>query len=305
MPQTGVSVIMPTYNRCGQLQAVLPSYLASPLTHELIIIDDASTDSTQRWGANLESTDPRIRYVRNSENLGLPASRNRGTALASCDWVLHTEDDLALGEHCLETLIDHANRQSADIIAGRRIWVRIGESEADALRRSERGAKWLFNERFLEHNSQAITRTDVETPLLNATMLVRRHVAQRLRHFEAFGGQSSWREDSDYQLSALEAGYRLVFCPHAVTYHYSRSSQSFGANRFWGTLVYAYRVYWNNLIFLNRHRDYLRRNHPKALFLGMPYLSAVVYGLYRGGWLLTVEILRSWRTLKFGAPVWR
>jgi GT2 family glycosyltransferase len=303
--QESVSVVIPTYNRSSMLRRVLPSYLKCTAVAEIIIVDDAGSDDTGDCLRSMASAEPRLRYVRNQSNLGLPASRNRGVELTTGSWILVTEDDLALGENCLETLLGHAELARADVIAGRRIWVRIGESDSAGLERVGRGPRWLLNERLMEHNSQATAKDDVTTPLLNATMLIRREVFERVRFFPAYGGQSSWREDSDFQISALEAGFLLVFCPHAVSFHYSRASQSFGRSRLKGTAVYAYRVFKNNLMFLRRHRGYLRAHYPKALLLGSPELSALMYGIYRTAWLLAAETLRAYRAKRHDAPAWK
>jgi GT2 family glycosyltransferase len=249
--------------------------------------------------------EPRLRYSRNEHNLGLPATRNRGASLARGDWILQSEDDLALGEGCLETLLEHGIRTGAGVIAGRRIWMRLGETKAEALARAGRCTNPPFRERWLDVDGHAITPGDVEVPLLNATMLVRREVFERVQYDPQFGGQSSWREESDFQLSALEQGYKLVFCPHAVAYHHSRASQSYGRNRLKGTAGYAYRIYRNNLVFLRRHQDYLRAHHPRALLFGSPLASALRYGIYRTTWLLAAEVLRAWRARKHGAFSWQ
>jgi GT2 family glycosyltransferase len=225
--------------------------------------------------------------------------------LASGDWVLESEDDLMLGERCVETLVAHGEQHKADIIAPRRIWMRLGEAPETAFRRSNRAPGHLFNEWLVEHSTQALTADDVETPLLGATMLVRRTLFDAIQYDASFGTSSSWREESDFQLRALEHGYKLVFCPHAVTFHYSRASQSYGRNRIKGTVVYAYRVYRNNLTFLRRHRAYLRTHYPKSLFLGSPELSALLYGGYRAAWLLAAETLRFARARKYGGFSWK
>jgi GT2 family glycosyltransferase len=302
--QFTVSAVIPTYNRLELLCRILPSYLHSPLVAEVIVVDDAGTDGTaervRRWMAD----EPRLHYSRNDHNLGLPATRNRGASLACGDWILQSEDDLALGEGYVATLFEHGIRTGADVIAGRRIWMRLGETEAQALARADRSPNPPFRERWLDIDSHAITSGDVEVPLLNATMLVRREVFDRVQYDPQFGGPSSWREESDFQLSALEQGYKLVFCPHAVAYHYSRASQSYGRNRLRGTAVYAYRVYHNNLVFLRRHQDYLRAHHPRALLFGSPLASALRYGAYRAAWLLAAEVVRAWRARKYGAFTW-
>src|SRR4051794_37621137 len=56
------SVILPTYNRLRTLPRAVASVLAQDEPDfELIIVDDASTDGTQRWLATL--ADPRIRLI--------------------------------------------------------------------------------------------------------------------------------------------------------------------------------------------------------------------------------------------------
>lgn len=300
-----VSVVVPTFNRAEMLWHVLPSYLASPTVREVIVVDDAGHDDTAARLEGLLRTEPRLRYLRNEQNLGAPATRNRGFAAAAGDWVLQGEDDLALMPGTIECLLEHAQATSADIIAGRRIWLRLGEVPEAALARAEGNRRPPFNEWFMDFNSHATTPQDIELPLLDATMLIRRTVFERVQYHVPYAGQSTWREESDFQISALELGYKLIFCPHAVTFHYSRSSQSYGRNRIKGTAIYAYRVYGNNLAFLRRHRTYLRTHYPKALLLGSPELSALLYGGYRAAWLLAAETLRFARSRKYGGFSWK
>lgn len=298
-----VSVIIPSFNRIESLTRVLPSYLASSAVLEVIIVDDASTDSTPQYVQQIAEQDPRLRYLRNERNMGQPSTRNRGASQAQGQWVLQSEDDLELGESCLETLLDHADLTQADVIAGRRIWMRLGESKEQALRRANADRHPPVNERWLEANSHASCVDDLEVPLLNGTMLIRRTIFDQLQYSVSYGG-NSWREESDFQLSALEKGYRVVFCPHAVAFHYSRASQSFGRNRLTGTLKYARGMFRNNLLFLRKHQTYLKANLPSALFLGSPFITALFYGVYRGTWLIAAEIVRTWRTRKYGALTW-
>lgn len=300
-----VSVVVPTFNRAEMLCKVLPSYLASPAVVEVIVVDDAGHDHTAQRVADLAVDEPRLRYLRNDRNLGAPATRNRGAAAASGDWVLQGEDDLALGPGCIDTLLAHAHSSGADVIAGRRIWMRLGESEEAALARANLDRNPPFNEWLMDFNSHARTQKDIELPLLDATMLMRRGVVTQLQYHAPYGGQSTWREESDVQVSALEFGFKLVFCPHAVTFHYSRASQSFGRNRLKGTATYASRVFRNNLHFLRRHQAYLAQHHPRALLFGSPMASALLYGAYRTGWLIATEMVRWWRARKFGAPQWQ
>lgn len=299
-----VSVVIPSYNRIESLRYVLPTYLASPSVLEIIIVDDASRVDIGEQIRKLCRAEPRLRYFRNASNLGLPASRNQGALQARGAWILQSEDDLALGNTFIEILLEHAICSGADLIAGRRIWMRIGEREEEALARADNSRHAYFKERFLEVNSHVNTPSDIEVLLLSATMLIRRSVFQTISYDPYFGRSSSWREESDFQVRAAGYGYKTVFCPHAVSFHHSRASQSFGSNRLKRTADYAKGVFDNNLYFLRKNHEFLSSHFPRSLILRSPLLTALVYGAYRATWLILTEIVRSWRSRRFQAFVW-
>jgi glycosyltransferase involved in cell wall biosynthesis len=74
----------------------LPRAVASVLAQdepdfELILVDDASTDGTQRWLATL--ADPRIRLITCDTNRGPSAARNRGLAVARAPLAAFLDSD--------------------------------------------------------------------------------------------------------------------------------------------------------------------------------------------------------------------
>jgi glycosyltransferase involved in cell wall biosynthesis len=79
MTSLAVSVVIPTYNRAHLLPNALRSALAATRAgDEVIVVDDGSTDDTERVLAPWRD---RIRYIRTS-NGGAGAARNRGVGLA-------------------------------------------------------------------------------------------------------------------------------------------------------------------------------------------------------------------------------
>jgi GT2 family glycosyltransferase len=71
--QPGVSIGLPVYNGARHLAEALDSLLAQTYSDfELIISDNASTDETAAICADYARRDPRIRYVRQSQNIGAP-----------------------------------------------------------------------------------------------------------------------------------------------------------------------------------------------------------------------------------------
>lgn len=85
-----VSVIIPTYNRRDLVQLALDSVLAQAFTDfEIIVVDDGSTDDTNRA---LQRYGDRITYLW-QENQGESAARNRGVRLARGSYVAFLDSD--------------------------------------------------------------------------------------------------------------------------------------------------------------------------------------------------------------------
>ena len=71
-----VSVCIPTYQGAAHLAATIESVLAQRFTDfELVIVNDNSPDETDQIVARF--SDPRIRYLKNAENLGPEGNWNR------------------------------------------------------------------------------------------------------------------------------------------------------------------------------------------------------------------------------------
>lgn len=85
-----VSAIIPSYNRADLLPDTIVSILAQTTpVHEIIVVDDGSTDNT---AAVVESFGSRVRYVRIG-NSGAPVARNIGALLAKGDWLWFCDSD--------------------------------------------------------------------------------------------------------------------------------------------------------------------------------------------------------------------
>jgi len=87
-----VSVVLPSYNRAELLGRAIESVLAQTFRNfELIVVDDASTDSTER--VVKEFCEPRVRYFRQEMNKGAPAARNRGIKAARGEFIAFQDSD--------------------------------------------------------------------------------------------------------------------------------------------------------------------------------------------------------------------
>lgn len=88
---TAVSVIIPTFNRAIKTARAVSSVLYQRFTdYEIVVVDDGSTDHTERV---LHQFKNRIRYVAHKTNRGVSAARNTGLAASKTPLVAFLDSD--------------------------------------------------------------------------------------------------------------------------------------------------------------------------------------------------------------------
>jgi glycosyltransferase involved in cell wall biosynthesis len=97
---SGISVIMPTYNRAHFIGQALDSLGQQGFPPaEIIVVDDVSTDDTAER-VTRHPLAPRIRYHRQNTNQGASVARNHGVELARYDLIVFLDsDDVLEPEH--------------------------------------------------------------------------------------------------------------------------------------------------------------------------------------------------------------
>ncbi len=102
-----ISFIIPLYNCLSLTQAMLTSLratLPAGLEHEILLVDDGSTDATREWLATL--TAPPVRVLLNERNLGYAVGNNRGAAVAKGEFLALLNNDLILQPDWLEPMLE-------------------------------------------------------------------------------------------------------------------------------------------------------------------------------------------------------
>ena len=103
-----ISVIIPTYNRAHIIEKSIKSVQRQTYpVSEIIVVDDASVDSTEQVVRGLD--DGRIRYVRQEPNKGNAAARNLGVSCAKYDLIAFHDSDDEWREEKIEKQIAYKN----------------------------------------------------------------------------------------------------------------------------------------------------------------------------------------------------
>ena len=109
-----VSVVIPVYNRVTSLLKAIQSVLIQgDFISEIIIIDDASTADIEECVASIKTD--KIRYFRNSQNLGAAVSRNIGVSKALGEWIAFLDSDDYWYENKLKKQFEAIFKNESDV----------------------------------------------------------------------------------------------------------------------------------------------------------------------------------------------
>src|SRR6266849_3054291 len=113
-----LSVGLPVYNGLPYLEQSLESLRRQNLEDlEIIVCDNASTDGTADLVRDLAVCDPRIRYVRNSENLGASNNYNKTFSLARGRYFRWAASDDFLSSGVLSWCVRALEADAAPVLA--------------------------------------------------------------------------------------------------------------------------------------------------------------------------------------------
>jgi len=193
------SVIIPAYNAEKTLAQCLSACLNQTLpAHEIIVVDDGSTDDTARIAASFP-----VRYVRQN-NAGPASARNRGAACAAGDIVVFTDADCIPEPDWLEQLL----KGFADDTAA------VGGTYGIA-NPGSRLARMIHQEIVDRH-----ARLPGEVDFLGSfNVAYRRDIFDSLHGFDEQFREASG-EDNDLAYRIQDLGGRMRFMPKARVAHY-------------------------------------------------------------------------------------
>lgn len=216
MPLAGTSIIIPTYNKINYLRECIESIQTyTPQPYELIIIDNASTDGTDRYLRSLRG----VRYRINPGNLGFAGSVNQGMMMARGETLMILNNDAVVTEgwlgnllHCLHASPDHGivGPMTNYISGDQQLDVTYGSMpEMQAFARS--------------HNVSNPEAWQPTGRLTGFCMLMRRETFEQLGYFDE-GFEIGNCEDDDYGLRARLLGRQLIIARDTFIHHYGSVS---------------------------------------------------------------------------------
>lgn len=110
-----VSIIVPAYNVEGYIYDCLKSLVSQTMQNiEIIVINDGSTDNTEKIISEFEKTDSRIIVIR-QENQGISVARNNGINIAKGEYLGFVDSDDYVDNDYFEKLYNIVTSHNADM----------------------------------------------------------------------------------------------------------------------------------------------------------------------------------------------
>ena len=179
-----LTVIMPAFRAAATVERAIASVVAQTFTDwELVVIDDASTDSTAAIAERLAVGDPRIRVIRLAQNQGAAAAMNRGWQATIAPLVaINDADDESLPGRLAAQVAFMESNPGVDVLGG-------GAQFVDGAGRT---LAWV---RHPAEHAALMNRRWRQSPFVHSTVMMRREF------LTATGGyQAGMRLAEDYDL---------------------------------------------------------------------------------------------------------
>ena len=211
-----LSIIIPNYNGESLLKKNLPKIFDNlndqkEYKYEVIVVDDASTDSSISYLEKLVKEFENLRFFVNEKNLGFSSTVNKGVSQSRGEVIILLNSDVYPEENFLKPLLGHFSDE--DVFAVGCLDKSI-EREKVVLRGRGLG-EWKKG--FLIHKRGEVNKNNTLW-VSGGSGAFRKSTWEILGGFNELYNPFYW-EDIDLSYRALKSGYRVLFEPKSVVYH--------------------------------------------------------------------------------------
>ena len=197
-----LSVVVPCFNERATVREILSRVLAVPVSKEIIVVDDGSTDGSAAIVEELAAREPAVRLIRLDHNQGKGAALRHGFAEARGEIVIVQDADLEYDPREYPRILQPILEGDADVVYGSRF---------EGYPRRVMFYWHTVANRFLTWLSNLTTNLNL-TDMVTGYKAFRREIIQSIRlHSNRFG------VEPEITAKIARRGYRIYEVP--VSYH--------------------------------------------------------------------------------------
>ena len=245
MNKVKLSVIITTRDRELLLRSCLDSIVKNNLTipYEVIIVDDASSDGTNKIDSN-EYPHLNLIVIRNKQQLMMVRSRNLGARNAKGEFVLFVDDDNEVDTNMVESLISHLEKNPSVGLVGPTMYHKGSDLPYLTSQRIN-----LFTGK-TKGIISTVNKCSSSDGIPNVFM-IRKRALEKNNYFDERIVQTF--TEPDFAFAAREHGYKCEMILSAKTYHnktWGHAGIQISNNNF---RQKAYYIMRNRVLFVSRY----------------------------------------------------
>ncbi|MFN3781367.1 MAG: glycosyltransferase family 2 protein, partial [Candidatus Kapaibacteriota bacterium] len=247
------SIIIPVFNKVELTKQCIQSILENTPEFkelQLIIVDNASTDGTKEYLAQIAQNYKNMYVITNSRNLGFARACNQGISATHSKYIVLLNNDTFVTEGWLTNLIQEAESSDDIGIVGSRLLypnsTLIQHIGVKFVKLIDYIAYHYAKLRDLKYTPEAFISKDYNCVTF-ACVLIKKEVFKQIGLLDDEYVNSY--EDVDFCIRAREAGYRIRYCANSVIYYcestspgrFEHDQQNFQLlNKKWGKILEKY-----------------------------------------------------------------
>ena len=187
----------------------------TPEMHELIIVDNASTDGTLDYLRRYQSAHPNVHVIANKENRGFAGGNNQGLALSKGEYVLLLNNDTVVTDGWLSRMLaTFRNHPEAGLVGPMSNYVSGPQLISDVPYKNMEQMH-QFAKQVSENNSG---QTAESFRLVGFCLMARRAVVDRIGGLDERFGSGNF-EDDDFCVRAAMAGFKSLIAKDVFIHH--------------------------------------------------------------------------------------
>jgi GT2 family glycosyltransferase len=217
------SVVILTHNALDYTRQCLESVLQyTDSRHEILCVDNASTDGTIEWLQDLAAETDRCRVIYNQENLGYAAGNNIGLAHAKGDYLVLLNSDVVVTEGWLDKLVACAQAHPQAGVVGPVTNSITGVQKLPKVGYDQKTLNKL--DLFARMHGDAVAGQDEPALwIVGFCMLIKREMLARIGGLDERYGIGNF-DCTDYCLRNFLAGYQAMIATDCFVHHYGGRS---------------------------------------------------------------------------------
>lgn len=221
-----VSIIILTFNQLEYTKKCVQGLRRhTPQPHEIIFVDNGSTDGTRKYLQKLVKANENYQLILNEKNLGFAGGNNQGIARAKGDYIILLNNDVLVTKDWLERMISHLERHPDTGMVGPMSNSASGPQLVDKV---PYGKDMKAMPRFArDYTAENIGKTSEVLRLVGFCLLIKKDVIDIIGGLDENYGSGNF-EDDDLCLRSALAGYKNIIAQDVFVHHYG--SMTFKGN---------------------------------------------------------------------------